>query len=89
MTKTVIKTGLAAIVFCSAAAVLGGCADLPAPSTILRPATTPQTAQAGDPRVQECAPIGGNKFVCGGKVYTSFQLAKLREEETKKYESGR
>jgi hypothetical protein len=29
-----------------------------------------------------------SRFVCNGKVYTSFQLAKLRENEAKKYASG-
>jgi hypothetical protein len=43
------------------------------------------------PRVQDCGIIAISsppKYVCGGKVYTATQLAKLRNEEAKKYQSG-
>jgi hypothetical protein len=44
------------------------------------------------PMVQNCGVLNTgtpSRFVCDGKVYTSFQLAKLREDEAKKYASGK
>ena len=44
------------------------------------------------PRVQDCGVLNigtPSRFVCDGKVYTSFQLAKLREDEAKKYAAGK
>jgi len=68
-----------------------GCAEV---QSTISPAWTPtQTAgTARVPRVEDCAIVGissPSKFACGGKVYTSFQLAKLRMEEEKKYASGK
>ena len=43
------------------------------------------------PHVQDCAIVAissPTKYACNGKVYTSFQLAKLRLDEEKKYASG-
>jgi hypothetical protein len=58
------------------------------------PAWTPsQTAGTTPaPRVEDCAIVAissPSRFACNGKVYTSFQLAKLRMEEEKKYASGK
>jgi hypothetical protein len=42
--------------------------------------------------VQDCGVIQAgtpSRFACNGKVYTSFQLAKLREDEAKRYASGK
>jgi hypothetical protein len=52
------------------------------------PATPTQTskATAPPPRVQDCAIVNitsPNQFYCKGKVYTSFQLTKLREDWAK------
>ena len=57
------------------------------------PAWTPsQTAGSKQiPRVEDCAIVAissPTKYACNGKVYTSFQLAKLRLDEEKKYASG-
>ena len=44
------------------------------------------------PLVQNCAVLNTgtpSRFACNGKVYTSFQLAKLREDEAQKYASGK
>jgi hypothetical protein len=44
------------------------------------------------PRVQDCGVLDTgtpSRFVCDGKVYTAFQLAKLREGEAKKYAAGK
>jgi|HubBroStandDraft_1064217.scaffolds.fasta_scaffold73574_1 hypothetical protein len=46
---------------------------------------------ASVPLVQNCGVIDAgtpSRFACNGKVYTSYQLAKLREDEAKKYRSG-
>jgi hypothetical protein len=68
-----------------------GCAEV---QSTISPAWTPtQTAgTARVPRVEDCAIVGissPSKFACGGKVYTSFQLAKLRMAEEKKYAAGK
>jgi hypothetical protein len=64
--------------------VLGGCASQAArPSTL----SGTQAAAAPIPYVQNCAVLNTgspSRFACNGKVYTSFQLAKIREEEAKK-----
>jgi hypothetical protein len=62
-------------------------------TSTVSPAWTPsQTAgTARVPRVEDCAILAissPSKFVCNGKVYTSFELAKLRMDEEKKYASG-
>ncbi len=52
-----------------------------------------QTAGAAPvPRVQDCLIMNVSsptKYVCNGKTYTSFQLAKIRMDEEKKYASGK
>jgi hypothetical protein len=68
-----------------------GCATIQSMAT---PAWTPsQTAGTRQiPRVEDCAIVGissPTKYACNGKVYTSFQLAKLRMDEEKKYASGK
>ena len=43
------------------------------------------------PKVANCAVLQvgtPSRFACNGKVYTSYQLAKLREDEAKKYVAG-
>lgn len=64
---------------------LAGCSAM-APSS---PVTgTQQAAAAGPPPlVQNCGIVAissPTRYVCNGKVYTSFQLAKLREDWEKK-----
>ena len=42
--------------------------------------------------VEDCAIVGissPTQYACGGKVYTSSQLAKLRMDEEKKYAAGK
>jgi hypothetical protein len=70
------------------AAVLGGCGAIgqsPAP-------VASASGQKPIPRVQDCAVLNTgtpSRFACNGKTYTSYQLAKLREDEAKKYASGK
>jgi hypothetical protein len=68
-------------------ASLAGCG-----MTNTSPSSAPaQTAAA--PRVdQDCAIFNistPTRFACNGKVYTSYQLAKMRMAEEKKYASGK
>ena len=68
-----------------------GCATI---QSTVTPAWTPsQTAGTTKvPRVEDCAIVAissPTKYACNGKVYTSFQLAKLRMAEEKKYASGK
>jgi hypothetical protein len=84
--------GLAAAVFTA-----GGCSSIQ-PS--LLPGASPPARQAAagsnqpPPRVQDCWVLNNaspREFACRGKVYTSFQLAKLREDWEKNhpdYNSG-
>src|SRR5579864_9320082 len=72
-------------------ASVAGCASV---QSTVTPAWTPtQTAGTAQiPRVEDCAIVGissPTKYACNGKVYTSFQLAKLRMDEEKKYAAGR
>lgn len=72
-------------------ASVAGCETI---QSTVSPAWTPsQTAGTTQiPRVEDCAIVGissPTKYACNGKVYTSFQLAKLRMDEEKKYASGK
>jgi hypothetical protein len=63
-----------------------GCATI---QSTITPAWTPsQTAGSKQaPRVEDCAIVAissPTRYACNGKVYTSFQLAKLRMAEEKK-----
>jgi len=54
------------------------------------PTQTSGTARA--PRVEDCAIVAissPTRYACNGKVYTSFQLAKMRMDDEKKYASGK
>ena len=88
MTRSKITSVLRAIALCTAMAALGaGCAEV-APATAPASGTT---AQAGQPHIWDCGLVSTgspSKYVCNGKVYTAFQLAKIRLDEIKKYESG-
>jgi hypothetical protein len=60
-----------------------GCAS----QTARLPSQEPQAAATPIPYVRNCAVLNTgspSRFACNGKVYTSFQLAKIREEEAKK-----
>ncbi len=67
---------------------LAGCAltnSTPGGSTA-RPGATPI------PMVQNCAVVNigsPSKFACNGKVYTTFELAKIREDAAKKAAAGK
>jgi hypothetical protein len=68
------------------AATLAGCAALGGPNYVAS-----ANSSKSVPRVQDCGVLNTgspSRFVCNGKVYTSFQLAKLREDEAKKFASG-
>ena len=69
----------------------GGCATI---QSTVSPAWTPsQTAGTKQiPRVEDCAIVAissPTKYACHGNVCTSFQLAKLRMDEEKRYVSGK
>jgi len=80
-------------VIATALAASAGCAGITSGSTPSQtPSGTSQVAVLPVPRVQDCGVLQTgtpSRFVCDGKVYTSFQLAKLREDEAKKYASGK
>ena len=83
LTASAIAMGLTA---------LSGCATISSLSaTSLAPRGATQVAAKAIPRVQNCGVLDAGtptRFVCNGKVYTSYQLAKLREEEAKRYAAG-
>jgi hypothetical protein len=63
-----------------------GCATI---QSTITPAWTPsQTASTNQvPRVEDCAIVAissPSRWACNGKVYTSFQLAKMRMAEEKR-----
>ena len=67
---------------------VAGCGMISMPSA---PAQTAGTTPV--PRVdQDCTVFNistPTRYACFGKVYTSYQLAKLRAQEEKKYASGK
>jgi hypothetical protein len=70
---------------------MAGCATI---QSTVTPAWTPsQTASTTQvPRVEDCAIVAissPSRYACNGKVYTSYQLAKLRMNEEKKYAAGK
>jgi len=72
-------------------ASLAGCGSI---QSTVTPAWTPtQTAgTAAVPRVEDCAIVAissPTRYACNGKVYTSFQLAKLRMQAEQQYASGK
>ena len=88
--KTVTRALLARATLVTLAALACGCASM----SPIGPTPAGGTAQASAkpvPRVQDCGVLSSgspSRFVCNGKGYSSYQLAKLRETETKKYASG-
>jgi len=88
MTRSKITSVLKAIALGAAIAALGaGCAEM-APAATPATGTTTQAA----PHIWNCGLVSSgspSKYVCDGKVYTTFQLAKIRLDEIKKYESGK
>jgi hypothetical protein len=88
-----IKVRLASAALSAALATLAGCASFTSLSTGTwgGGGNASQASAQQIPRVQDCAVLNTgtpSRFACNGKVYTSFQLAKLREDEAKKYASG-
>ncbi len=64
-----------------------GCANLSSPFAAPPSPVSSQASAKIGPRVQNCGVLNTgtpSRFVCNGKVYTSYQLAKLREDEAKK-----
>ena len=87
-----IKYFLMSIRFASSLILLAGCAAASPESSSGSAANASQAIHTRIPRVADCGVLNTgspSRFVCDGKVYTSFQLAKLREEEAKKYASGK
>ncbi len=88
--KSMHRTVRRALLLGAMAALLAGCDTL---RSTVTPAWAPgQTASTESvPRVQDCAIVAissPSRYACNGKVYTSFQLAKMRMAEEKKYASG-
>ncbi len=86
----ITRARLARLTTIMLAALACGCAAMsPAP-----PAQSGANAQAAAkpiPRVEDCAVLNTgtpSRFACNGKVYTSYQLAKLREDAAKKKAAG-
>jgi len=83
---------LAASAFAMGLTALCGCATISSLSaTSPAPGATTQATSTLVPRVQNCGVLDAGtatRFVCGGKVYTSYQLAKLREDEARRYAAG-
>ena len=78
-----IRNWSARFAFASALMALGvaGCASVMGDPGSQQAANSP-------PRVQNCGIVGissPSKYVCDGKVYTSFELAKLRLEWEKSH----
>jgi hypothetical protein len=72
----------------SMAVLLAGCAYQAIPGR--SPGAIAQATPV--PRVQNCAVLNTgtpSRFACNGKVYTSFQLAKIREDEATKSAAGK
>jgi hypothetical protein len=71
---------------------LSGCATISSLSqTSQPPGGATQVASKPIPRVQNCGVLDAgtpSRFICNGRVYTSYQLAKLREDEARKYAVG-
>jgi hypothetical protein len=62
------------------------------PDSVAAQRSGPEVVGKVVPRVQDCGVLDTgtpSRFVCNGKVYTAFQLAKLREDEARKYASGK
>jgi hypothetical protein len=74
---------------------MAGCATMTEPASgtsAPQTAAAPKAAATPVPYVENCVEISvgsPSKFVCDGKTYTSFQLAKIREDEARKYASGK
>lgn len=55
-------------------------------------AAAPNAGPTPMPLVQNCAVVNigsPSKFACNGKVYTTFELAKIREDAAKKAAAGK
>jgi hypothetical protein len=85
---SVLALGLAGAGCASSASNSSRAADPPdPPQASLKTAATSASA----PKVQECGVVAISsppKYACDGKVYTAMQLAKVRIDQAKKYQSG-
>jgi hypothetical protein len=68
------------------ALVLGGCSSF-SPLNALKPADFAASTKSSVPDVQHCLNVNGGtggvttpEYVCNGKMYTSHELYKLREQ---------
>lgn len=83
--KTGTNNQLGRLGLAAAAIALAGCSAVPSfLGTGGTPVQQASAAQAGPPpRVQDCGIVtisSPTKYVCNDKVYTSFDLAKLRQD---------
>ena len=66
-----------------------GCATM---QNMMPSSSSSKTAASGPPpRVEDCAIVAissPSRYACNGKVYTSYQLAKWRMAEEKRYVAG-
>lgn len=86
-----IRLLLASTATLSAFLALVGCAGT-VPESVVAQRSGQEAVGKVIPRVQDCGVLDTgtpSRFVCNGKVYTAFQLAKLREDEARKYASGK
>jgi hypothetical protein len=77
------------VVLGSLCLALAGCA--PSSSSPNSAPSNPKVVVQLAPKVANCAVLqvgSPSRFACDDKVYTSYQLAKLREDEAKKYVAG-
>ena len=66
---------------------LAGCSSITQSFAAANEPAGVQTAGKPIPRVQDCGVIQAgtpSRFVCNGKIYTSYELATLREQQAKK-----
>ncbi|MGH7933691.1 MAG: hypothetical protein ACREQN_11080 [Candidatus Binataceae bacterium] len=73
----------AVAVLAGSMAMLAGCT---LSSSMANPFLSAASNNPNDPRVENCGVVSissPSKYVCNGKVYTTFQLAKLRENQGK------
>jgi hypothetical protein len=87
--KRFIERGVAGISLLLAF-TLAACATQTNPIT--PSSATPEAAATPIPYVENCAVVSigsPSKFACNGKVYTAFELAKIREQVAKNLASSK
>ena len=83
--NTITHAHRARLAAVSIAALVCGCAAIHHTSSA-PPGAIAQAAPTPIPLIQNCAVVNigsPSKFACNGKVYTTFELAKIREQAAK------